>query len=221
LLTVDVRREVPILDSKWRRVELVPMDPHCADITVALYRADEEGQPVGLVHTYSSRPGAAERVAFVAHAMRVLGGLEPVDDGDSRLVRFPCRTWHALAARRLFLEATKLDPEEAVVERPLEVPDTRSEQTIRVESLGGGRYAVRADGATEDTPSRAAAIAAALAKLAELSAEDGELVAFPCGHDHDALVAVMLKRAQNLRASLREEEMTASRGVLVAPSAQE
>lgn len=212
---------MPVIDSKWRRVELVPMDPYCGDISVALYRADEEDGPVGLVHTYSSRPEAAERAAFLAETMRVLGGLETAGGGDARLVRFSCGTWHPLAARRLFLEAAKLDPSEPVAARPLEVPDTRSEQTIRLEPLGAGRYAVRADGATEDTPSRAPAIAAALAKLAELSTEEGEVVSFPCGHAHDALVALMLKRAQNLRAALREEELKASRGVLVAPSAQE
>jgi len=197
------------------------MDPHCGDITVALYRADEGDGPVGLVHSYSARPQVVERLAFLVEAMRVLAGFEVVGGSAAGLVRFPCRTWHALAARRAFLEAAKLDPSEPLTARPLQVPDTRSEQTIRVEPLGGGAYAVRADRVTEDTPSRAPAIAAALAKLAELSVGEAEVVAFPCGHAHDALVALMLKRAQNLRAALREEEMQASRGVLVAPSAQE
>ena len=107
---------MPVLDRRWRRVELVPMDPYCDDITIALYCADEEGGPVGLVHTYSARPGAAERVAFVAEAMRVLGGPEAAGSGDARLVGFPCRTWHALAARRAFLEAAKLDPSEPLTE---------------------------------------------------------------------------------------------------------
>lgn len=208
-----------ILDDRWRRVELVSMDPHCSDISIALYRAEEDGGPVGLVHTYSSAPQARARAEALAEAMQVLGGLEPA--GEPAQVRFPCRTWHPLAARRLFLEAAKLDPAKPVEPRPLEVPDTRSAQTIRIEPLGSGRYAVRADTTGDEAPSRAPAIAAALAKLAELELSDGEVVAFPCGHDHHALVAVMLTRAQNLRAALREEEMQASRGVLVAPSAQE
>jgi len=33
-------------------------------------------------------------------------------------------------------------------------------------------------------------------------------------------MGLMLVRAQNLRASLREEELTASRGVLAAPGAE-
>jgi len=211
---------VRVIEDRWRRVELISMDPYCSDISIGLYRTDGPDGPVGLVHTYSSRPGADDRVRFLAHAMAVLGGLEQVGD-DARQILFPCHTWHAAAAKRLFLEAAKQDPSVSVVPRPLEVPDTRSEQTIRIEPLGGGAYRVHADGVTEEAPSRAPAIAAALVKLAQLSASDDQVVSFPCGHEHDALVALMLLRAQNLRAAMREEEMNASRGVLVAPSAQE
>ena len=53
--------------------------------------------------------------------------------------------------------------------------------------------------------------------------DDGDrvIVRFPCGESHDQLIGLLLVRAQNLRAVLREEEMKASRGVLAAPSAQE
>jgi hypothetical protein len=62
-----------------------------------------------------------------------------------------------------------------------------------------------------------------MAKLAQLDFDDGErsIVKFPCGQNHDALIGLLLLRAQNLRAVLREEEMKASKGVLAAPSAQE
>lgn len=208
--------------DRWRRVELVSMDPHCSDISIALYCSDDDDAvgPVGLVHTYNGAPASRARVGSLATAMQILGGLERVDYVPGA-VRFPCRTWHHLAARRLFLEAAKHDPAEPLTPRPLSVPDTRTDQTILLEPLGAGRYAVRADGATVEVPSRAPAIAAALAKLADLEIEDDEIVAFPCGEAHDALIALMLNRAQNLRAVLREEETNASRGVLVAPSAQE
>src|SRR5271156_4100185 len=89
-----------------RRAELVPMDSRFEDISVALYvRAD--GHPVGTVHSYSSRPGTAERVATIATIVCGLGGLEPV--GDAR-VRFPCGAWHGAAAKRLFIEACRHDP---------------------------------------------------------------------------------------------------------------
>ena len=43
---------------------------------------------------------------------------------------------------------------------------------------------------------------------------------FVCAWPHDALMGLLLPRALNVRAVLREEEMAASRGTLVAPSAQ-
>ena len=197
------------------------MDAHLPDISIGLYRRETPAGPLAIVHSYSRKPGTAERLAFVAHAMSVLGGLEPAEEGGAA-VRFPCRGWHAAAARRLFLEACKHDPAAALDPRPLERPDTRSEQLIRIEPLGAGAYAVHSEGATEETPSRAPAIASALAKLAELSpSDDPAVVSFPCTHDHDALVALLLQRALNLRAALRDEELKAARGVLVAPSAQE
>ena len=211
---------MPVLEDRWRRVELISMDPLCQDISIGLYRADEASGPVGLVHTYSSKPEARARVQFLAKAMVVLGGLDQADD-ESRQISFRCHTWHAAAAKRLFLEAAKHDPASPLEPRPLQVPDTRTEQTIRIEPLGDGAYRVLADGATEETASRAPAIAAALVKLAQLAASDDQVVSFPCGHEHDALIALMLLRAQNLRAAMREEEQNAARGVLVAPSAQE
>jgi hypothetical protein len=203
-----------------RRVELVSMDPRCGEISIGLYRGEGDDGPLATVYSYSRSPGVPERLAFVAHAMAALGGLEHVD--ETALV-LPCGSWHQAALKRLFLEACKHDPEATLAPRPLETEDTRSEQQIRVESLGGGAYRVHAEGATEEVPSRAPAIAAALAKLAELSAsdEDPNEAAFPCGHQHDELLGVLLVRALNLRQALREEEQQASRGVLVAPSAQE
>jgi hypothetical protein len=203
-----------------RRVELVSMDPYCDDISVGLYLRDGEEGPVGTVHSYSTREGTPARVAAIAATMRALGDLEQGADVE---VRFPCRTWHGAAAKRLFLESCKHDPATATHDSPLEVPDTRSEQRISVIPGPGGSYDVRAEGATDEVPSRAPAIARAIAKLAQLDVrgEDETTVVFPCGQRHDQLVALLLGRAQNLRQILREEEMAASRGVLTAPSAQE
>lgn len=202
------------------RVELVSMDPHFFDISIGLYRKETADGPVAGVHTYSTKDRAQERVGFVTDTMRVLGGLEPVAAGG---LRFPCRTWHGAAAKRLFLEACKHDPSKPVGARPAEVPDTRSEQTIRIAPLGRGAYRIDAEGATAEVASRAPAIARALVKLGQLSSveDDETIVSFPCGHDHAELIALLLLRAQNLRAALREEEMNANRGVLAAPSAQE
>jgi len=196
------------------------MDPYCADISVGLYLHESAGGPVAAVHSYSSRPGTRQRVMEIAETMRVLGGLEA---GDAVEVRFSCNTWHGAAAKRLFLEACKHDPDKPIQSSPLEVPDTRSEQRISVIPRPAGVYDVYAEGFTEAVPSRAPAIARAIAKLAQLEVrgENQTTVVFPCGQRHDELIALLLNRAQNLRQLLREEEMQANRGVLSAPSAQE
>ena len=57
------------------RVELISMDPHFHDITIALYSPGSDGQPAYLVHTYSSIPGADERLARLRQTMKTLGGI--------------------------------------------------------------------------------------------------------------------------------------------------
>ena len=68
-----------------------------------------------------------------------------------------------------------------------------------------------------------AAITGGLAKLADISlSEEGEdVVLFPCSGGHDSLVGLLLVRALNVRAVMREEDSAAGRGVLSAPSAQQ
>jgi hypothetical protein len=199
------------------------MDRHHEDISVGLYVREDPDGPVATIHSYSGRDGVAARLQQIAAAVAALGGLEVGEDGVS--LRFPCATWHATAAKRLFLEACKHDPAEPLEAKPLEAPDTRTGQKIRIEPLGDGAYEVHAEGVAEGEQSRAPAIGRAMAKLAELSVDEGEpdhaIVRFPCGQPHDELIGLLLGRAQNLRAVLREEEMKASRGVLAAPSAQE
>jgi hypothetical protein len=200
-----------------RRIELVSMDRWCEEITVALYGAD--GDTAAVVHSYSGRPGVPARLAWIAAAMREIGGL----GGSGVTVTFDCGTWHERAARRLFLEACKLDPSLPVSARPLLVYDTRTNQAVTAESLGGGAWSITSVATDPAASSRAAAVAAGLAKLAdvELSPSSDTEVRFPCGAPHDRLVGVLLPRAINVRAALRELEVAASRGVLVAPSAQE
>ena len=204
-----------------RRIELVPMDPHCHDITLSLYEAgDGSGGPAFRVHTYSERAGTAERVAFVTEAMKVLGDMEDVR-GRPGLVRFRCGAEHRLACRRLFLEACKLATGTALAARPPTVTDKKTGRTIDVIGLGDGAYRIAmADGAPPE-PGRIAGVANGLNKLAEMKPVAGEdRVAFGCGRPHDAIVGLLLPRALNVRAVLREEEAIAGRGILAAPSAQ-
>lgn len=203
------------------RIELVSMDPHFHQISIALYRQDSGEGPVFLVHSYSQKQGTRWRLEFIARAMVVLGGLEPLPAEDLKL-RFPCRFEHPLACRRVFLEACKLDPQLPLETRPLSIQDKKSNRTLRASSLGNGLYELAADGPEEEKASRIAAVANGLVKLAQLEAQGPDLsrVVFACRQPHDALVGLLLARALNVRAVLREQELAASRGILSAPSAQ-
>lgn len=201
------------------RIELVPMDPHFHDISLALYESPGDNGPEFLVHTYSHIDGAAGRVAAVTAAMKSLGDM--ADAGAGRL-RFPCGAEHRLACKRLFLEACKLAPDTQPRTRPMSIDDKKSQRTIRVLGSGGGAYQVTVDGGYDGVERRLGAIGGGLARLAELDAlsEARDRVAFGCGQDHDALVGLLLERALNVRTAMREAEERASRGILAAPSAQ-
>ena len=204
-----------------RRIELVAMDPHFHEISMALYRREREDGPQLLVHTYSRIEGALQRVESVAAAMVALGGMQPVE-GDAQRVRFPCGRSHHMASRRLFLEACKLPPASDATPRPLHVFDKKSSANVTVTSLGEGAYQLHTDGQGDKVAMRRAAIAGGLVKLAEMEwlERDADKIAFPCGRSHDKLVGLLLVRAQNVRSVERELEAAAARGQLLAPSAQ-
>ena len=207
-----------------RRIELVAMDPHFHDITVALHRAaGADGRPAYDVHSYSTRHGAGDRLAGIVAAMQEVAGMEAAPESPLR-VRFACGAAHELAARRAFVEACKLDPEQPPAPRPLEIHDKKTAATIRVLAEAGGYYravAVGGDGGPK-VARRVATLAAGLAKLAGMEQVPGagDTVRFACGIGHDRLVAMLLKLALNARGVLRAQEMAAARGVLAAPSQQ-
>lgn len=203
-----------------RRIELVPMDPHFHEITIGLYCQELDEVSAFLVHTYSRLEGAKQRIAFVCEAMKILGGMEFTSDG---LLRFPCLAEHELACKRIFLEACKLDPDDPIEPRPLNTLDKKSGLTITVLGLGNGVYQVKADGDGQHKEKRISAIGGGLIKLGQMdnAGEDLDRVTFSCGHIHDAMVGLLLVRAPNVRAVMREQEAVASRGTLSAPSQQE
>jgi len=188
------------------RIELVSMDPHCHDITLGLYQQDRDF----LIHSYSRHPDAPARLRFLRDAAVILGGMQTKGEH----LTFPCGVVHKAAVRRIFLESAKLPTGGDIAPKPLTIFDKKSTQQITVHSLGNGRYQVVADGP------RVEAITGGLKKLAELNEAEPGVVVFPCGQSHDALIGLLLPRALNVRAILREEESAATRGVLVAPSAQ-
>ena len=204
------------------RIELLPMDQHFHDISIALYRQQSDAGIELTVHTYSRKEGVGERITFVAQAMAVLGGMELVGDSGTRL-RFPCGATHHLASKRVFLEACKLATGSELAPRPLSIRDKKADANMIATSLGNGSYAMSSDGESDKVAKRKSAVTAGLAKLAELELDESgqDRVEFPCGQSHDALVGLLLVRAPNVRVILREQEMAASRGQLAAPSAQQ
>ncbi len=201
-----------------RRIELLPMDAHFRDITIALYeRSDTEGASEFVVHTYSGLDGADARVDFVVDAMKVLGGLQV---SASRRLGFACGADHRVACRRIFLESCKADPQATPEVRGLSVFDKKSGHTIAAESAGPGAYHLTADGDGDDLAQRLATVSGGLVKLGGMRAVGDDGAAFDCGTSHDAVVGLLFGRALNARAVLRQDEMASARGILVAPSAQ-
>lgn len=203
-----------------RRIELLPIDTHFHDITLALYRQELDACTVFRVHTYSHKDGASERIQQVANYMHTLGGMSDLYNGQ---LLFPCGERHEAACRRVFLEACKITPNTPVELRPLTILDKKSKLTINVDSIGNGTYRVSSNGEGRSADRRVSAIAGGLMKLGEMDVDgDGETdtVRFACGHSHDALVGLLLVRAPNVRVVMREEEASVTRGVLSAPSQQ-
>lgn len=199
-----------------RRIELIPMDPHFHEISIGLYRQDGE-TPRFLLHSYSKREGTPGRLSFIRKAMTVLGGM---DEGDGYLT-FPCGHEHNAAVRRAFLEAGKLSSG-TVDTKPLSTLDKKSGLTMHVSNLGSGLYEVTAEGEAKAKDRRIKVVANGLAKLGEMKLIDDrdDQVQFPCKQDHDSLTGLLLVRAPNVRAIVREQEMASARGVLSAPSQQ-
>ncbi len=204
------------------RIELVSMDQHYQDISIALYEQEgDAGTPRFLVQTYSRKDGASARAEFIVEAMATLGGVETITDVSGAAVTFPCGAKHLAAVRRLFLESCKIPSDQTPAAKPLKVFDKKADAQITVVGEGGGQYRVTAEESNEKVERRVGAIAAGLVKLGEMEVVDDDSMRFPCGHDHDLLVGLLLPRAINVRQAMREQEQSESRGVLAAPSQQE
>ncbi len=204
------------------RIELVSMDPHFHDISIALYEQEGDGgAPRFLVKTYSQKEGSSTRAEFIVNAMATLGGVEASTDGAGPAVSFSCGARHFAAVRRLFLESCKIPSEQTPQTKPMKTFDKKADAEITVIGESGGQYRVTAEESNEKVERRLSAIAAGLVKLGEMEVVEDHSMRFPCGHDHDLLVGLLLRRAINVRQAIREQEQSASRGVLAAPSQQE
>lgn len=205
------------------RIELVSMYPHFHDISISLYeRESDTGIFEFKVHSYAGRAGVDRCIDHVVSAMATLGGMIRTGDDDS-CVRFACGRQHRRACKRVFLEACKIAPDAEIKCRPMSIFDKKTDRNVNVDDLGQGVYRVEADGDEDGRARRISAIAGGLIKLAEMDSvgESGHEVVFDCNSDHNLLVGLLLVRALNVRAALREHDDSAGRGMLSAPSAQQ
>ena len=203
-----------------RRIELCSMDPQCANISLGLYVREQDGTTCFKVHSYSFAPGAGERVAFVSRALSVLVGLDVRQEGDGWL-QFPCGAAHARAIKRAFLDVCKLASDAELPSKPLRNFDKKADCDLEVVPRGPGSYEVVAAGEHGKAARRAEALAGGFVKLCEMSlGQTSAHISFPCGVSHDALLGLLMSRAQNVRAALREDQLASGRGVLAAPSQQ-
>ena len=203
------------------RIELLPMDKHCEDISLGLYQQPDKDGPRFLVHTYSRAEAVHRRVAFIRAALKVMTGLQEADRAGGWM-RFPCRALHLRAIKRAFLDLCKLETDAPLTPKPLVAFDKKAGCNLKIVSLGDGRYETSAEHDSDAASKRATALARGYAKLCELALDQSNpnRVAFDCQKRHDELIGMLMFRAQNVRASMREQEMAASRGVLSSPSEQ-
>ena len=202
------------------RIELVSTDRYFRDVSIALYAQDtgETGTEYRfLVRSFARYDGIDDRISYILDAMTTQGGMERA--GAENTVQFPCRGAHFVAVRRLFLQACKEKPEAPAQRLHLSMWDKKSELTVSANHLGQGVYELTADGEAER---RLAALRNAMVKLADAEPNDDvdQRFTFGCGHGHDALVGLLLQSAPNVRAVMREFEMNAAKGVLLAPGSQ-
>jgi hypothetical protein len=203
-----------------RRIELYSMDKQCHDISLGLYRRDLSGELQFLVYTYSRVAEVSERVAFIRQALVTMLGLESAEEGGQGWLRFPCRCEHKRAIKRAFLDLCRLETGADLEVKPLTAFDKKAGGDLTAKSLGNGRYRIQAAGDTPAMAKRIVALARGFAKLCEMESLEGDeaTVCFPCSQSHDEIISMMMFRAQNVRAAMKEEEMAAGRGMLAAPS---
>ena len=203
-----------------RRIEICASDRLCHGISIALYRQYIANTPQFLVHTYSDVMGAAERIAFIRQTLIAMLGMEP-QTADVPWLQFPCKYGHDRALRRAFLDLCRLPSNTTLETKPLTIFDKKAACQLTVAPQGRGKYSVEAEIPNQQTSQRVTALARGFAKLCDLdSLNNTTSIQFPCGEDHHALIGILMYRAQHVRASMREQDQAAGRGVLAPPSQQ-
>jgi hypothetical protein len=190
-------------------LELVPMDPHFHNISVGLYIRDD----IATVWTFSTRPGADERVQQIAGRLVALGGMEATGDRPGQ-VRFPCGHLHQRALRFLLTAAVAKDPDSRPPEE-LSIRDSKSPLTVHLAGEDDGEryvYHVSVSGDFRRPEIRQRAVVAGFVRYGEMVKIADDAVAFPCGRRHDELAGLILPHSRNISAVEDALEAGALRG---------
>lgn len=204
-----------------RRIELCSMDQHCENISLGLYRREKGDLQQVSVHSYARGKNINGRIEFITNALAKLAGVVP-DVDDPHWLQFECSGFHTRALKRCFLDVCKLEEGPPLPVKPLSVQDKKAGCLVSIVQHGSGVYEVTSAASDDRSIKRCEALAKGFAKVCEMQVDENKKnqIAFTCGCNHDDLMGMLMFRAQNVRAAMREEEMSATRGVLAAPSQQ-
>ena len=155
-MTVAERRPriMEVIERYGRCLELVPIDPHFHDISVALYEKDG----TATVWTFSRREGVEGRIRQIRDQLAALGYMDPID-GTYNQLRPPCGVIHYRPLKFLMMQAVEKDPSFTHADGP--VKDLRSDMMLSFESTdvdGRTVYRVRGEGEARNPAGRLRAI---------------------------------------------------------------
>ncbi len=199
-------RVADVIQRYGKCLELVPTDPHFHDISVGLYIKDG----ICTVWSFSSRPGADERLEQIRDQMAVLGGLTPVENTHNQ-VSFPCGKPHLRLVKFLLTQAVNKSPDYSAAGEELSIKDTKSALVLTAsgaDSDGRWVYQISGEGEAANVPLRLRAVVAGFVRYGEMEKLGDTEVSFNCGQRHDGLVRVLLPYSRNVSAveNMLEEE---------------
>ena len=173
LLTVDNDEPRDRYEMEARRAR--SMDPPTADISLGLYHT-KDGERAGRPRPQLQRAARGRRASLLRWPTRwpCSGEGSRPSEGNAALIHFPAGPG-TRGSEEAVPRGTKDDPPTAGSHRaPSQCPIREASRRSSSSRSGAGRTGCAPRAATADVPSRAPAIAAALAKLAELRDRRGQ-----------------------------------------------
>ena len=116
-----------IIKRYGKCLELIPMDPHFHDITVAGYVKNN----IVTVWTYSQKPAVTDRILNIRNQLLKLGGLEPIKGTDNQ-AQFPCGYLHERALKFVLAQVVEKPPDYTLPEGIISVKDTKTKLVLCV-----------------------------------------------------------------------------------------